>query len=41
MLEAHGIEVLTVRQGAIAAITVFRDPRLFTVFDLPATRPGA
>jgi RNA polymerase sigma-70 factor, ECF subfamily len=40
-LEARGIEVLTIRQGAIAAIINFRDPRLLAWFDLPATRPGA
>ena len=41
LLEAHAIQVLTVREGAIAAITHFRDPRVFARFDLPATRPGA
>jgi RNA polymerase sigma-70 factor (ECF subfamily) len=40
-LEAVGIEVLTIRQGAIAAIINFRDPRLLAWFDLPAIRPGA
>jgi len=39
-LEAHAIEVLTIRQGAIAAITHFRDPRVFARFDLPVTWPG-
>jgi RNA polymerase sigma-70 factor, ECF subfamily len=37
--EAQGIEVLTVRQGAVAAITFFRIPRLVERFGLPATRP--
>ena len=41
LLEAHAIQVLTVREGAIAAITHFRDPRVFARFDLPTTRPGA
>jgi RNA polymerase sigma-70 factor (ECF subfamily) len=40
-LEAHAIQVLTVRQGAIAAITHFREPRVFARFALPATLPLA
>jgi RNA polymerase sigma-70 factor (ECF subfamily) len=31
--EKHAIQVLTVRQGAIAAIASFRDPRLIARFD--------
>jgi RNA polymerase sigma-70 factor (ECF subfamily) len=39
--EAHAIQVLTVRQGAIAAITHFRDSRVFARFGLPLTLPRA
>lgn len=38
LLEAHAIEVLTIRQGAIADITNFRDPRVLARFGLPLTR---
>jgi RNA polymerase sigma-70 factor (ECF subfamily) len=34
-LVALGIQVLTVRRGAIADITLFRDPRLLAAFGLP------
>ena len=33
-LEAQGIEVLTIRQGAVADITNFRDPRVLARFAL-------
>jgi RNA polymerase sigma-70 factor (ECF subfamily) len=33
---AHGIELLTLQDDAIAVLTVFRDPRLFAAFGLPA-----
>ena len=33
---AHGIELLTLQNNAIAALTIFRDPRLFAAFGLPA-----
>lgn len=36
---AHGIELLTLQDDAIAAITVFRDPQLFAAFGLPAVLP--
>ena len=39
-LEAQGIEVLTIRQGAIADITNFRDPRVLARFDLLSALPG-
>jgi RNA polymerase sigma-70 factor (ECF subfamily) len=35
----HGMQVLTVRDGAIAAVTVFRAPGLIQAFGLPAVRP--
>ena len=34
---AHAIQVLTLRGDGIAALTGFRDPRLFGAFGLPAT----
>jgi RNA polymerase sigma-70 factor (ECF subfamily) len=34
-LVGDGIQVLTVRQGALASITHFRDPRLLAAFGLP------
>jgi RNA polymerase sigma-70 factor (ECF subfamily) len=34
---AHAIQVLTLRDDGIAALTGFRDPRLFGAFGLPAT----
>jgi len=39
--EAHAVQVLTVRQGAIAAITHFRDPRVVARFGMPLTMPRA
>jgi RNA polymerase sigma-70 factor (ECF subfamily) len=36
-LEAHAIQVVTIRGGAFAVLTMFRDPRLFEAFGLPAT----
>jgi RNA polymerase sigma-70 factor, ECF subfamily len=36
----HAIQVLTVRGGAVAAITTFRDARLFDGFRLPMERPA-
>jgi RNA polymerase sigma-70 factor (ECF subfamily) len=36
---AHGIELLTLQDDAIAVLTVFRDPRLFAAFGLPAVLP--
>jgi RNA polymerase sigma-70 factor, ECF subfamily len=39
-LEAQGIEVVTIRQGAIADITNFQDPRVLAWFDLRSGRPG-
>jgi RNA polymerase sigma-70 factor (ECF subfamily) len=36
----HSIQVLTVRDGAIAAMTHFRDTRLFTSFGLPVVLPA-
>jgi RNA polymerase sigma-70 factor (ECF subfamily) len=38
---AHGLDVLTLREGAIAAITVFRDPALVAAFGVPTTLPAA
>jgi RNA polymerase sigma-70 factor, ECF subfamily len=38
-LRAHGINLLTLQDDAIAALTVFRDPRLFAAFGLPAVLP--
>jgi RNA polymerase sigma-70 factor (ECF subfamily) len=38
--EAHAIQLLSFRGGAVAALTTFRDPRLFTRFGLPAVLPG-
>jgi RNA polymerase sigma-70 factor (ECF subfamily) len=35
-LDAHAIQVVTIRDGAIAVLTMFRDPRLFGPFGLPA-----
>jgi RNA polymerase sigma-70 factor (ECF subfamily) len=37
---AHGIELLTLRDDAIAVLTIFRDPRLFAAFGLPAVLPA-
>jgi RNA polymerase sigma-70 factor (ECF subfamily) len=39
---AHGIELLTLQDDAIAVLTVFRDPRLFAAFGLPVvlSTPG-
>ena len=34
---AYGLMVLTITRGAITAITGFRNPTLFDVFDLPAS----
>jgi RNA polymerase sigma-70 factor, ECF subfamily len=36
---AHGIELLTLQDDAVAALTVFRDPRLFAAFGLPPVLP--
>ncbi|HXT37941.1 MAG TPA: RNA polymerase subunit sigma-70, partial [Chloroflexota bacterium] len=36
---AHGIWLLTLQKDAIAALTSFRDPRLFAAFGLPAILP--
>jgi RNA polymerase sigma-70 factor (ECF subfamily) len=36
---AHAIVLLTLHDDAIAALTVFRDPRLFAAFGLPAIPP--
>jgi RNA polymerase sigma-70 factor (ECF subfamily) len=36
---AHGIALLTLLDDAIAVLTVFRDPRLFAAFGLPAVLP--
>jgi RNA polymerase sigma-70 factor, ECF subfamily len=36
---AHGIELLTLQDDAIAVLTVFRDPRLFAAFGLPTVLP--
>jgi len=32
---AHSIQVLTLEEGSIAALTVFLEPRLFQAFGLP------
>jgi RNA polymerase sigma-70 factor (ECF subfamily) len=37
---AHGIQILTLRDDAVAAITVFRDAGLLSRFGVPATVPG-
>jgi RNA polymerase sigma-70 factor (ECF subfamily) len=37
---AHGIELLTLQDDAIAVLTVFRDPRLFAAFGLPTVLPA-
>jgi RNA polymerase sigma-70 factor (ECF subfamily) len=37
---AHGIELLTLRDDAIAVLTIFRDLRLFAAFGLPAVLPA-
>jgi hypothetical protein len=36
---AHAIQLLTLRDDAIAGLTLFLDPRLFAAFGLPAIRP--
>jgi RNA polymerase sigma-70 factor, ECF subfamily len=36
---AHGIKLLTLRDDAIAVLTIFRDPRLFAAFGLPSVLP--
>jgi len=33
---AHGIHVLTLADDRLSVLTIFRDPRLFQVFGLPA-----
>ncbi|MGH3595165.1 MAG: sigma factor-like helix-turn-helix DNA-binding protein, partial [Mycobacterium sp.] len=38
VMRAHSIHVITPGVAGIAAITVFLDPALFTVFGLPSTR---
>jgi RNA polymerase sigma-70 factor (ECF subfamily) len=38
-LRAHGINLLTLQDNAIAVLTVFRDPRLFAAFGLPVVLP--
>ena len=38
VLQAHAIHVLTPGETGIAALTVFLEPALFEVFDLPITR---
>jgi RNA polymerase sigma-70 factor, ECF subfamily len=37
---AHGIELLTLQDDAIAVLTIFRDLRLFAAFGLPAVLPA-
>jgi RNA polymerase sigma-70 factor, ECF subfamily len=37
---AHGIELLTLRDDAIAVLTIFRDPGLFAAFGLPPVLPA-
>jgi RNA polymerase sigma-70 factor, ECF subfamily len=39
--EAHGVQVLTLQDDAIAALTVFRDPMLAARFGFPLSVPGA
>ena len=36
---AHTLQVLTLQDGAIAALTVFRDPQLFVAFGFPVVLP--
>src|SRR5262249_35596753 len=36
----HAIQVLTIREGEIAAVVAFRDARLFARFGLPAELPA-
>ncbi len=36
---AHGIELLTIQEDVITVLTIFRDPRLFAAFGLPAVLP--
>ncbi|HYZ66674.1 MAG TPA: sigma-70 family RNA polymerase sigma factor [Mycobacterium sp.] len=38
VMRAHSIHVLTVGSNGIGSITVFLDPKLFTVFGMPPTR---
>jgi RNA polymerase sigma-70 factor (ECF subfamily) len=38
VLRAHSIQVLTLRAGGVAGITVFLDPALFPTFGLPLSR---
>jgi RNA polymerase sigma-70 factor, ECF subfamily len=38
VMEAHAIHVLTADADGISAITVFLEPKLFTVFGMPLTR---
>jgi RNA polymerase sigma-70 factor (ECF subfamily) len=38
--QAHTIQVLTLRDDAIASVVAFRDVRLFAAFGLPAVLPG-
>src|SRR5215472_5085898 len=40
LLDGQGIQVLTIRQGAIADITFFRTPRLVDQFGLPVHLPA-
>jgi RNA polymerase sigma-70 factor, ECF subfamily len=35
---AHAIQLLTLQDDAIAVLTLFRNPQLFSAFGLPATR---
>jgi RNA polymerase sigma-70 factor (ECF subfamily) len=39
--EAHGIQVIESRDGLIAHVAVFLDPRLFAKFGLPTSLPAA
>lgn len=38
--EAHAIELLTLQEDAIAALTIFREPHLFAAFGLPIVLPS-
>jgi RNA polymerase sigma-70 factor (ECF subfamily) len=38
---AHAVHVLTLRDGVIAGLTAFRDPRLVSAFGLPDLLPGS
>jgi RNA polymerase sigma-70 factor (ECF subfamily) len=37
---AHGIDVITLQDDAVAVVTVFRDPTLIAAFGLPSSVPG-